>query len=92
MSDSHESDSRERDSHEPDRSPGLSFNSEAIIEVRNLNHTYKGGYKALEDVNLTCGVGVFGLPGPNGAGKSTLMRILCTYLNGKQERHHVRQP
>ena len=84
MSDNHESDSHERDSHERDRSPELSFSSEAVIEVRNLNHTYKGGYKALEDVNLICGVGVFGLLGPNGAGKSTLMRILCTLLKPEE--------
>jgi ABC-2 type transport system ATP-binding protein len=50
------------------------------ISVRGVTHTFKGGHTALDDVNLTCGVGVFGLLGPNGAGKSTLMRILCTLL------------
>lgn len=54
---------------------------EAIIDIRHLSHTFKGGFKALDDVNLNFGVGVFGLLGPNGAGKSTLMRILCTLLS-----------
>jgi ABC-type multidrug transport system ATPase subunit len=49
-----------------------------IIDIQNLHHTYKDGYKALSGVNLSCGTGVYGLLGPNGAGKSTLMRILCT--------------
>jgi ABC-2 type transport system ATP-binding protein len=53
---------------------------EAIIDIRHLCHTFKSGFKALDDVNLNFGVGVFGLLGPNGAGKSTLMRILCTLL------------
>ena len=50
------------------------------IQVRGLSHTYKGGHQALDGVDLTCGVGVFGLLGPNGAGKSTLMKILCTLI------------
>jgi ABC-2 type transport system ATP-binding protein len=53
---------------------------ESVIDIRHLSHTFKGGFKALDDVNLNFGVGVFGLLGPNGAGKSTLMRILCTLL------------
>ena len=55
-----------------------------VIDVKNLSHTYRGGYKALDGVNLTCGVGVFGLLGPNGAGKSTLMRILCALLKPEE--------
>jgi len=58
--------------------------AQPVIDVRHLNHTYKGGFKALEDVNLSCGVGVFGLLGPNGAGKSTLMRILCTLIEPEE--------
>ena len=50
------------------------------IEVTDLSHTYKSGHKALDRINFTCGVGVFGLLGPNGAGKSTLMKILCTLI------------
>jgi ABC-2 type transport system ATP-binding protein len=53
---------------------------ESVIDIKHLSHTFKGGFKALDDVNLNFGVGVFGLLGPNGAGKSTLMRILCTLL------------
>jgi len=49
---------------------------ELIIE--NLSKTYPGGVRALQDVSLTLGPGMFGLLGPNGAGKSTLMRIIAT--------------
>ncbi len=34
--------------------------------------------RALRDVNLTIGNGLFGLLGPNGAGKSSLMRTIAT--------------
>src|SRR5690606_25655945 len=40
--------------------------------------TYKNGVKALDDVTLEIGTGMFGLLGPNGAGKSTLMRTVAT--------------
>lgn len=50
------------------------------IEIKNLTKTYSGGFKALDDVNLTISDGMFGLLGPNGAGKSTLMRILVTLM------------
>ncbi|KAA3619839.1 MAG: ABC transporter ATP-binding protein [Calditrichaeota bacterium] len=49
-----------------------------IIDIKNLNKTYKGGVQALRDVNLKVETGMFGLLGPNGAGKSTLMKILAT--------------
>ena len=52
----------------------------AVIEANGLGHTYKGGHTALENVDLSLGIGLFGLLGPNGAGKSTLMRIICTLL------------
>ena len=54
--------------------------TEAVIETKDLGHTYKGGHTALDGVGLTLGKGLFGLLGPNGAGKSTLMRIICTLL------------
>lgn len=41
---------------------------------------YRGGKRALRDVNLEISAGMFGLLGPNGAGKTTLMRILVTML------------
>lgn len=49
------------------------------IVIRNLNKSY-GSKRALQDVNLTIGQGMFGLLGPNGAGKTTLMKILTTLL------------
>ena len=48
------------------------------LEIRGLNKVYPNGVKALNDVNLTMGKGMFGLLGPNGAGKSTLMRTIAT--------------
>jgi ABC-type multidrug transport system ATPase subunit len=46
--------------------------------VRDICKTYTNGVKALDGVNLTIPVGMYGLLGPNGAGKSTLMRTLAT--------------
>ncbi len=54
--------------------------SSGTIEIEGLVHTYKGGHTALEGVDLSLGIGLFGLLGPNGAGKSTLMKIVCTLL------------
>jgi ABC-2 type transport system ATP-binding protein len=51
------------------------------IEIKNLTKTYPGGFKALDQVNLSITNGMFGLLGPNGAGKSTLMRILVTLMS-----------
>jgi ABC-2 type transport system ATP-binding protein len=42
--------------------------------------TYPGGFRALDNINLSIENGMFGLLGPNGAGKSTLMRILVTLM------------
>ena len=50
------------------------------IQISNLEKTYPGGYKALDNINLTIKNGMFGLLGPNGAGKSTLIRILVTLM------------
>jgi len=49
---------------------------ELIID--HLNKTYPNGIKAIDDLSLTVGVGMFGLLGPNGAGKSSLMRTIAT--------------
>lgn len=46
--------------------------------INNLCKTYPNGVKALDNVSLEIGTGMFGLLGPNGAGKSTLMRTLAT--------------
>jgi ABC-2 type transport system ATP-binding protein len=49
-----------------------------MLKITNLSKTYANGVKALKDVNLTIGTGMFGLLGPNGAGKSSLMRTIAT--------------
>lgn len=49
-----------------------------MLEVRDVRKTYGGGIRALQDITLDVGRGVFGLLGPNGAGKSSLMRTLAT--------------
>jgi ABC-type multidrug transport system ATPase subunit len=48
------------------------------LQIAGLNKVYKGGVRALDNVNLTIPVGLYGLLGPNGAGKSTLMRTIAT--------------
>ncbi|TMM28602.1 ABC transporter ATP-binding protein [Polaribacter aestuariivivens] len=46
--------------------------------IKNLTKTYKNGVKALDNLDLEIGIGMFGLLGPNGAGKSSLMRTIAT--------------
>lgn len=48
------------------------------LKIENLTKTYKNGVKALDNIHLEIGPGMFGLLGPNGAGKSSLMRTLAT--------------
>lgn len=48
------------------------------LVIEGLSKTYPNGVKALDDVTLRLGPGMFGLLGPNGAGKSTLMRTIAT--------------
>ncbi len=48
------------------------------LSIEGLSKTYSNGVRALYDVNLTLGNGMFGLLGPNGAGKSSLMRTIAT--------------
>ncbi|WP_118975253.1 ABC transporter ATP-binding protein [Taibaiella koreensis] len=48
------------------------------LVISNVSKTYSNGLKALSDISLTIGKGMFGLLGPNGAGKSTLMRTIAT--------------
>ncbi len=52
------------------------------LRIENLTKTYPNGraeaVKALDQINLEVGKGMFGLLGPNGAGKSSLMRTVAT--------------
>jgi ABC-2 type transport system ATP-binding protein len=56
------------------------------LTVDNLSKNYRGGVKALQNVQLSLRPGVLGLLGPNGAGKSTLMRILATITEASSGR------
>jgi ABC-2 type transport system ATP-binding protein len=49
-----------------------------VLSIRNLTHVYANGTRALDNVSLDIGRGMYGLLGPNGAGKSTLMRCIAT--------------
>jgi ABC-2 type transport system ATP-binding protein len=56
--------------------------TDAVIEVRGLDKTYEGGFKALKGIDLTVRRGeIFALLGPNGAGKTTLISIICGIVN-----------
>ena len=59
--------------------------------VKNLTKTYSNKVKALDNVNLRIGVGMFGLLGPNGAGKSTLMRTIATIQSPDQGKIHFNE-
>jgi len=48
------------------------------LSINNLSKTYSNGLKALNNINMEIGSGMFGLLGPNGAGKSSLMRTIAT--------------
>ncbi len=48
------------------------------LSIHQLNKTYPNGVRALNNLNLEIGKGMFGLLGPNGAGKSSLMRTIAT--------------
>lgn len=48
------------------------------LQIDNLSKTYPNGVKALDNLSLEIGTGMFGLLGPNGAGKSSLMRTIAT--------------
>jgi ABC-type glutathione transport system ATPase component len=64
---------RDGDTAGPDAEPALS--------VRGLTKTYRGGFTAIEGLDLDIPAGAFlGLLGPNGAGKTTLIGAVCNLL------------
>ena len=46
--------------------------------IQNLTKTYPNGVRAMDNLTIEIGEGMFGLLGPNGAGKSSLMRTIAT--------------
>ena len=48
------------------------------LAINDLCKTYSNGVKAIDNLDLEIGKGMFGLLGPNGAGKSSLMRTIAT--------------
>ncbi|MEV4243963.1 ABC transporter ATP-binding protein [Streptosporangium canum] len=59
------------------------------IEISRLTKTYKGGVRALDELDLDVPTGMYGLLGSNGAGKTTLMRILAGLLRPTSGRVRV---
>lgn len=51
------------------------------LKIKNLTKVYPNAVKAIDDLSLDIGAGMFGLLGPNGAGKSSLMRTIATLQN-----------
>lgn len=50
------------------------------LTIKSVSKEYTHGIKAVDNVTLTIGKGIFGLLGPNGAGKSSLMKIVVSLL------------
>src|SRR5690348_7934130 len=59
------------------RSPLIRSDVTVALTITELSKTYPNGVRALKNVSLTVGSGMFGLLGPNGAGKSSLMRTIA---------------
>ena len=52
--------------------------ADAVVSIKGLSKTYKGGLQALKHVDLEINKGeIFALLGPNGAGKTTMISIVC---------------
>ncbi|MFC2253909.1 ABC transporter ATP-binding protein [Labrys portucalensis] len=55
---------------------------DVIVAVSGISKTYKTGFQALKQIDLTLRRGeIFALLGPNGAGKTTLISIICGIVN-----------
>lgn len=53
-----------------------------MLEIKNLTKTYKGGYRAVDDLSLKVEAGdIFGFIGHNGAGKSTTIKSVVGVLD-----------
>ncbi|HOB19611.1 MAG TPA: ABC transporter ATP-binding protein [Candidatus Atribacteria bacterium] len=53
-----------------------------MIELLNVNKTFNGNVKAVDNLNLVIPNGeIFGFLGPNGAGKTTTIKIITGILN-----------
>lgn len=52
---------------------------EKVIELNKISFSY-ADIKAIDDISIEVGTGVFGLLGPNGAGKTTLLKIILGFL------------
>ncbi|MBU5592150.1 ABC transporter ATP-binding protein [Clostridium sp. MSJ-4] len=53
-----------------------------MIEITNVNKSYNGTFKAVDDLNLTIKDGeIFGFLGPNGAGKTTTIKMLTGIIS-----------
>jgi ABC-2 type transport system ATP-binding protein len=51
------------------------------VEVEGLVREYKGGVRAVDELDLQVSTGeIYGFLGPNGAGKTTVVRVLTTLL------------
>src|SRR6185437_1397114 len=64
--------------HQPPPSQPSAAEAPVALTISGLSKTYANGVRALNNVSLTIGTGMFGLLGPNGAGKSSLMRTIAT--------------
>jgi ABC-2 type transport system ATP-binding protein len=57
------------------------MHEERGIEVAGLVRDFKGGVRAVDDIDLHVAAGeIYGFLGPNGAGKSTTVKVLTTLL------------
>lgn len=61
------------------------------LTIEGLTKTYANGVKALDNVSLEIGKGMFGLLGPNGAGKSSLMRTLAGLQDADAGKLHLNE-